>query len=253
MANRAIRSPTYRADQKGVAWGADIVPALTGLFLVERDPRADRPNGWVGFAALPEGYEPEYAKNWRGDALRLDFDLTADPDEDDAVLVVTAMSTRHGSAAIEDEDFGRIELPEQPPSADAWHERANAYQAARRSADDHDPAAVKAYIAALPGWKGELAARIDEIIDREVPHVRRAIKWHAPFYGVEGQGWFASFSPLSKALKLTFTRGTSLEPTPPGGTRDDSRWLDLGKDDALDEDQIASWVRQAAALPGWLA
>ena len=251
MANRAIRSPAYRADRKGIAWGADVVPALMDLFRVEKDPRTDRPRGWLGFAVLPTGYEPEFAKNWRGDAFRLEFDVTPDPGAEDAILVLEGLSTLEGAGSVEDDLVGIVELPEAPDTAAAWRERAQSYQAARRSDDDHQPAAVAAFIDALPGWKREVARRIDQIIEREVPDARRAVKWHAPFYGVEGQGWFASISPLSKAIKLTFTRGTSLEPMPPGGTRDDSRWLDLGSADALDEEQVASWVRQAATIPGW--
>ena len=110
---------------------------------------------------------------------------------------------------------------------------------------------MKAYVAALPGWKGDVATRFDEIIRREVPHVRSAVKWHIPFYGVEGQGWFASFGAFSKHVMLSFLRGTSLEPVPPVGKDPEGRSLDVEVTDTLDEEQVASWVRQDAALPGW--
>ena len=51
-------------------------------------------------------------------------------------------------------------------------------------------------------------------------------------------------------VKLTFFRGTSLRPVPPGGTGKESRWIDIHEDD-LDEAQFATWVKQAAVLPGW--
>jgi hypothetical protein len=89
------------------------------------------------------------------------------------------------------------------------------------------------------------------LIQREVPGVRRAVKWHVPFYGIDGQGWFASFSAFSKHVKLMFFRGTSLKPVPPSGEHKDGRALDLTETDVLDEKQVASWVRQAAAIPGW--
>ncbi len=113
-------------------------------------------------------------------------------------------------------------------------------------------AAVKAYIAALPGWKKAVAKRIDDLIEREVPNVRRTVKWHVPFYGIEGQGWFVAFAAFSKHVKLMFFRGTSLKPVPPVGEQE-RRGLDLREDDELDEEQLASWVRQAAAIPGYLA
>ena len=48
--------------------------------------------------------------------------------------------------------------------------------------------------------------------------------------------------------------GTSLRPVPPGGTpkSKDARWIDIHEDDQLDEAQMATWVKQAAALPGWV-
>ena len=113
-------------------------------------------------------------------------------------------------------------------------------------------AAVKAYIAALPGWKKAVAKRIDALIEREVPDVRRVVKWSMPFYGVEGQGWFLRFAAYKAHVNLRFTKGTSLKPVPPVGERW-TRGLHLTEDDELDEKQFASWVRQAAAIPGFLA
>ena len=112
-------------------------------------------------------------------------------------------------------------------------------------------APVQAYIAAMPGWKRDLGRRLDALIVRTVPEVRKAVKWNSPFYGVQGQGWFLSFHVFSRYVKVSFFRGTSLQPPPPGGTSKDARWIDL-HEDAFDEAQIATWVVQAAALPGWV-
>ncbi|MFY3742492.1 DUF1801 domain-containing protein [Anaeromyxobacter sp. Red801] len=111
-------------------------------------------------------------------------------------------------------------------------------------------APVQAYLAALPGWKREVGQRLDALITRTVPGVRKAVKWNSPFYGVEGQGWFVGLHAFSKAIKVTFFKGTSLQPVPPGGTGKDGRWIDVHEDD-LDEAQLAAWVKQAAAIPGW--
>ena len=115
-------------------------------------------------------------------------------------------------------------------------------------------APVQAYIAAMPGWKSELGRRLDALIEREVPGVRKAVKWNSPFYGVEGQGWFASFHVFTRYVKLTFFKGTSLEPLPPGGTpkSGETRWLDI-HEGAWDEARLADWIRQAAAIPGWMS
>ena len=111
-------------------------------------------------------------------------------------------------------------------------------------------APVRAYLAALTGWKRDVARRLDALVPRAVPSVRRAVKWNSPFYGIEGRGWFLSFHVFTRAIKVTFFRGTSLEPVPPGGKSREARWIDVHEDD-LDEAQLTKWMRQAAALPGW--
>jgi hypothetical protein len=114
-------------------------------------------------------------------------------------------------------------------------------------------APVQAYIAAMPGWKRDLGRRLDALIVRNVPNVRKAVKWNSPFYGIEGEGWFLSFHVFTRYLKVTFFSGTSLRPIPPGGTpkSKDVRWIDIHEGDHLDEAQMATWVKQAVALPGW--
>jgi hypothetical protein len=111
-------------------------------------------------------------------------------------------------------------------------------------------APVQAYIAAMPGWKRDVGRRLDALIVRNVPNVRKAVKWNSPFYGIEGQGWFLGLHVFTHYVKVTFFRGTSLRPVPPGGTGKDARWIDIHEDD-LDEAQMATWVKQAAAIPGW--
>ena len=111
-------------------------------------------------------------------------------------------------------------------------------------------APVQAYIAAMPGWKSDVGRRLDKLIVRAVPGVRKAVKWNSPFYGIEGQGWFVSFHTFTNYVKVTFFQGTSLRPAPPGGKAKEARWIDIHEDD-LDESQMAKWIRQAAALPGW--
>ena len=110
---------------------------------------------------------------------------------------------------------------------------------------------MKAYIAAMPGWKRAIGKRLDALVARNAPGVRRAVKWNSPFYGIEGRGWFLSFHVFTRSVKVTFFRGTSLRPVPPGGKGKEARWIDVHEND-LDEAQVAAWVKQAAALPGWI-
>ena len=114
-------------------------------------------------------------------------------------------------------------------------------------------APVKAYIAAMPGWKRGVGRRLDALIARTVPGVRKAVKWNSPFYGVEGQGWFLNFHTFTSYVKVAFFRGTSLRPVPPGASKHkEVRYFDIREDHPLDEAQMATWIRQAAALPGWI-
>ena len=110
---------------------------------------------------------------------------------------------------------------------------------------------VQAYIAAMPGWKSAVGRRLDELIVGNVPEVRKAVRWNSPWYGVEGQGWFLSTHVFSKYVKVTFLNGAQLLPEPPGSGKDpDSRWVNIFEGE-LDEEQMAKWIRQSAALPGW--
>lgn len=118
--------------------------------------------------------------------------------------------------------------------------------------DDAD-APVQAYIAAMPGWKREIGERLDALIVRTVPNVQKAVKWNSPFYGIDGQGWFLGLHSFKHYVKVAFFRGASLKPLPPGASKsDDTRYLDIHEGDVIDEAQFAGWVKQAAALPGFL-
>jgi hypothetical protein len=110
---------------------------------------------------------------------------------------------------------------------------------------------VKAYLAAMPGWKRNVGRRLDALIVRTVPGVHKAVKWNSPFYGIDGDGWFLGFHCLTNYVKVAFFRGTSLRPLPPGESKQkEVRYLDIYEDDRLDEAQFSAWVKQASQLPG---
>lgn len=113
-------------------------------------------------------------------------------------------------------------------------------------------APVQAFIAAMPGWKRDVGLRIDAIIERTVPRVRKAVKWNSPFYGVEsGEGWFLSFHCFAKYVKVAFFRGMSLVPIPHGESKSkDTRYFHIHENEDFDETQFADWVKQASQLPG---
>jgi hypothetical protein len=112
-------------------------------------------------------------------------------------------------------------------------------------------APVQAYIAAMPGWKSAVGRRLDVLIVRAVPGVRKAVKWNTPLYGVEDEGWFLGYNCCTKYVKVTFFRGSALEPLPPVESKmKDVRYFHLYEGEALDEAQFVAWVKQASALPG---
>jgi hypothetical protein len=113
---------------------------------------------------------------------------------------------------------------------------------------------VQAYIAAMPGWKRAAGERLDALVVRTVPGVAKAVKWNSPFYGVPGQGWFLSYHCFARYVKVSFFRGADLQPPLPVGSKDpNTRYLHLHEGEEWDEDRLAGWIAQAAAIPGWMA
>ncbi|MAQ16360.1 MAG: histidine kinase [Sandaracinus sp.] len=109
------------------------------------------------------------------------------------------------------------------------------------------PEPVRAYLAAMPGWKGEVGQALHALVLAEVPGVQQAVRWNSPFYGVEGQGWFLSFHCFTKYVKVTFFAGAELDPPPPEtSSKAEVRYAHLREGEA----RWRSWIRQAAALPG---
>lgn len=112
-------------------------------------------------------------------------------------------------------------------------------------------APVQAYIAAMPGWKQDVGRRLDRLIVRTVPNVCKAVRWNTPFYGIEGEGWFIAYHCITRYIKVTFFRGTSLRPVPPVESKHpEVRYFHIFEDGEFDEDLLANWIRQASELPG---
>ena len=110
---------------------------------------------------------------------------------------------------------------------------------------------VQAYIAAVPGWKRKICRRLDTLIIRAIPGVQKAVKWNTPLYGPDDKTWFLSYHCFDKYVKVAFFRGASLQPIPPGESKQKNvRYLDIREDDEFDEAQITAWVKQASKLPG---
>jgi hypothetical protein len=141
---------------------------------------------------------------------------------------------------------GRAKVPE-PPAGDGPRLLSGGNPQIPKGYGD---APVKAYIAAMPGWKSDLGRRLDAAIEATVPGVTKAVKWNTPFYGNSGDGWFVAFHCFTRYVKVTFLRGSALNPPPPGPSKHpDVRYLDI-HEGAFDEAQFRDWVLQASKLPG---
>jgi hypothetical protein len=122
-------------------------------------------------------------------------------------------------------------------------------------ADGNAP--VQAYIAAMPGWKAAVGRKLDELIEKAVPGVAKAVKWNTPLYGApaepgEKQSFFAGYNVTTRYVKLAFFRGAQLTPEPPVGSKDpNTRYFHIHEGDEIDDAQLTSWFKQAAKIPGW--
>jgi len=145
--------------------------------------------------------------------------------------------------ALADKHTGKADVPANPVLLSGGNPQI-------AKADGDSP--VQAYIAAMPGWKSDVGRRLDGIITRTVPTVRKAVRWNSPFYGIEGRGWFLNFHCFTRYVKVAFFNGGSLRPAPPEESKDENvRYLNIHEDDQFDEAQFAEWVKQASRLPGW--
>ena len=118
----------------------------------------------------------------------------------------------------------------------------------------HGDAPVRAYLDAMPGWKQRVGRKLDALIEKAVPGVRKSVKWNSPFFGAPDappEHWFLSFHCFDRYVKVTFFQGASLDPAPPEKSKyPQVRYFHVHEHDEIDEDQFAGWAKQASKLPG---
>ena len=111
---------------------------------------------------------------------------------------------------------------------------------------------VFTYIASLPQPQRGIAESVDALAARTLPGLQRSVKWGMSYYGV-GDGWCFCCGGFAGHVKLMFINGAALDPVPPVtpvGMGRSTRGVELQSVDDIDERQIASWMKQVAAVPG---
>lgn len=113
-------------------------------------------------------------------------------------------------------------------------------------------AVVQSYIDAIPGWKQEAMRKLDALVVKTLPDVKKAMRWNSAFYSMEGQGYFMAVHMTKNYVKAALFFGAQLDPVPPVTSKDkNTRYFHIYEAEAPSEAQIADWIRQAAAIPGW--
>lgn len=116
---------------------------------------------------------------------------------------------------------------------------------------------VDEVLASLDDWRGELLARIRNLINEVSPEISEDVKWRKPTNPLGVPTWshngiLCTGETYKDKVKLTFFKGAAL--TDPdglfhadqgGGTR---RAIDIRQGDELNEKALAALVREAIAV-----
>jgi hypothetical protein len=116
---------------------------------------------------------------------------------------------------------------------------------------------IDSIIHQLGDWRGELLARIRDLIRQADPEVVEEIKWRKPSNPLGVPVWshdgiICTGETYKAKVKLTFAKGASLED--PAGLFNASldgnvrRGIDLGEGDRIDDEAFKALVRAAAEL-----
>ncbi len=260
MVRSAVRSTASRKIDEKIAelgdWRGERLSEVRRLVL-EADPEAVEEWKWQNSAVWSHDGVVAAAKATR-DKVRVTFAQGASlPDPGRLFNANLDGDTMRTIAILEGDAIDGAALQALVREAVAWNTSRDGTAPVLLSGGNPQvpkgdgDAPVQAYIAAMPGWKSDVGRRLDDLIARIVPDVRKAVRWNSPFYGIEGMGFFLNVHIFTRHVRVTFFRGASLVPEPPGRSKDpDSRHVDVHEGE-LDEAQMVAWVRQAAAIPGW--
>ena len=109
---------------------------------------------------------------------------------------------------------------------------------------------ITAYIERLDDWRGARLVRIRQVIRAASPELVEEWKWNTPVWSCRGN--VVAVGAFNHHVKINFFQGAALRD--PRGLLNagleakESRGIDLGEDDRLDEAALKALVRAAGAL-----
>src|ERR1700679_2221660 len=96
-----------------------------------------------------------------------------------------------------------------------------------------------------------LVERLDESIRATVPGLSYAIKWKRAYYGLSDLGWIIEIAAYDVSVNVVFLGGADLDPPPPLGTVDRTRYVKVTTMEQTERPELKGWIEQAGRTPGW--
>ena len=96
-----------------------------------------------------------------------------------------------------------------------------------------------------------IVQRLDELIREAIPGLQYAVKWKKAYYGLPDLGWIIEMVAYDVSANVVFFGGAELDPPPPLGTTDRSRYVKVKTLEEAQGPEMHKWVEQAGRVPGW--
>jgi hypothetical protein len=96
-----------------------------------------------------------------------------------------------------------------------------------------------------------IVERLDASIRESIPGLRYAIKWKKAYYGLPKLGWVIEMVAYDVSVNVVFFGGVDLDPRPPLGTTDRTRYVKVTTLEEAEGPEMRTWIEQAGRVPGW--
>ena len=92
---------------------------------------------------------------------------------------------------------------------------------------------------------------LDELICTTIPGLQYAVKWKKAYYGLPERGWIIELVAYDVSVNVVFFGGAELDPPPPLGTTDRTRYVKIRTMAEAQAPEVRKWIEQAGRVPGW--